>query len=501
MEKGYSFWADKGIVNEEDIMKDLAELALDTAKSKGASYADIRICRYRDQEILGRDRRIESTADTENTGFGIRVIVSGAWGFASSYKLEKDEVQRIAALAVEVAKASSRLLRQPVELAPEPPHQDHWQSPIQKNPFKIPMEKKIDLILKVNEEMLRVNGIKVATAFLRFNEMWKYFASTDGSFIEQNLFFTYPNFTAVAVGPDDSQTRSIQVPPEQKGYELIESVDWVELARKAAEEAVQKLKAKQGAAGKKDLVLLPSHLCLTMHESIGHATELDRALGWEADMAGTTFVTPDKLGKLQYGSPLMNIVGDKLIPHALATVGFDDDGVQARRFDIIKEGIFVGYQTTRELARFVNEKESKGCAFADSWSSFPLQRMPNIWLKPGEKPLTLDQLIADTKEGLLFDGMGSFSIDQQRYNFQFGGNAVWEIKNGKIGDMVKNVAYQSKTTDFWGSLDAVCSKEAWENWGVFGCGKGEPGQSARMGHGSAPSRFRQVNIISAGGEI
>ncbi len=482
-------------------MKDLAELALDTAKSKGASYADIRICRYRNQYIFGRDKRIETTADTEDVGFGIRVIANGAWGFASSYRLEKDEVQRIAALAVEVAKASSRLLRQPVELAPESAYQDHWQSPIQKNPFKIPMEKKIDLILKINEEMLKVNGIKVATAFLNFNEMWKYFASTDGSFIEQDLIFTYPNFTAVAVGADDSQTRSIQVPPEQKGYELIESVDWVEQARKTAEEAVQKLKAKQGAAGKKDLVLMPSHLCLTIHESIGHATELDRALGWEADMAGTTFVTPDKLGKLQYGSPLMNIVGDKLIPNALATVGYDDDGVKARRFNIIKEGIFVGYQTTRELARFVNEKESKGCAFADSWSSFPLQRMPNLWLKPGEKPLTLDQLIADTKDGLLFDGMGSFSIDQQRYNFQFGGDAVWEIKNGKVGDMVKNVAYQSKTTDFWGSLDAVCSQEAWENWGVFGCGKGEPGQSARMGHGSAPSRFRQVNIISAGGKL
>jgi TldD protein len=304
----------------------------------------------------------------------------------------------------------------------------------------------------------------------------------------------------VAVEAGDSQTRSIQVPPEQKGYELIESVDWVEKARKTAEEAVQKVKAKPGISGKKDLILLPSHLCLTMHESIGHATELDRALGWEADMAGTTFATPDKLGTLQYGSPLMNIVGDKLLPFALATVGYDDDGVKAKRFYIIKEGMFIGYQTTRELARFVNEKESKGCAYADSWSSFPLQRMPNIWLKPGEKRLTLDELIADTKDGLLFDGMGSFSIDHQRYNFQFGGDAVWEVKNGKVGDMVKNIAYQSKTTDFWGSLDAVCSQECWENWGVFGCGKGEPGQSARMGHGSAPSRFRQVNIVSAGGK-
>jgi TldD protein len=238
-----------------------------------------------------------------------------------------------------------------------------------------------------------------------------------------------------------------------------------------------------------------------MHESIGHATELDRALGWEADMAGTTFVTPDKLGTLKYGSPLVNIVGDKLLPGALGTVGYDDDGVKARRFFIIKEGIFVGYQTTRELARLVNEKESKGCSYADSWSSFPLQRMPNIWLKPGDKPLSLDQLISDTEDGLLFDGMGSFSIDHQRYNFQFGGDAVWEIKNGQVGDMVKNVAYQSKTTDFWGSLDAVCSQEHWENWGVFGCGKGEPGQSARMGHGSAPARFRQVNIVSGGGTL
>ena len=482
-------------------MKDLAELALDTAKSRGASYADIRICRYRNQYIFGRDKRIETTADTEDMGFGIRAIVNGAWGFASSYRLEKEEIQRIAALAVDVAKASSRLLKQPVDLVPEPAYQDHWQSPIEKNPFKIPMEKKIDLILKINEEMLKVNGIKVATAFLNFNEIWKYFASTDGSFIEQDLFFSYPNFTAVAVGAGDSQTRSIQVQPEQKGYEHIESVDWIEKARQAAEEAVQKLKAKQGNAGKKDLVLLPSHLCLTMHESIGHATELDRALGWEADMAGTSFVTLDKLGALKYGSPLMNIVGDKILPNALATVGYDDDGVKARRFYIIKEGMFVGYQTTRELARFVNEKESKGCAYADSWSSFPLQRMPNIWLKPGEKKLSLDELIADTKDGLLFDGMGSFSIDHQRYNFQFGGDAIWEIKNGKVGDMVKNIAYQSKTTDFWGSLDAVCSQEHWQNWGVFGCGKGEPMQSARMGHGSAPARFRQVNIVSAGGKL
>jgi TldD protein len=482
-------------------MKELAELALDTTKSRGASYADIRLCRYRNQYIFGRDKRIETTADTEDAGFGIRAVVNGAWGFASSYRLEKAEVQRIAALAVDVARASSRLLRQPVELVPEPAYQDHWQSPIQKNPFKIPMEKKIDLILKINEEMLKVAGIKVATAFLNFNEMWKYFASTEGSFIEQDLMFTYPNFTAVAVGDGDSQTRSIQVPPEQKGYELIESIDWVEKARKTAEEAVQKLKAKEGTAGKKDLILMPSHLCLTIHESIGHATELDRALGWEADMAGTTFVTPDKLGTLKYGSPLVNIVGDKLLPGALGTAGYDDDGVKSRRFFIIKEGIFVGYQTTRELARFVKEKESTGCAYADSWSSFPLQRMPNVWLKPGDKPLTVDQLISDTEDGLLFDGMGSFSIDQQRYNFQFGGDAVWEIKNGKVGDMVKNVAYQSKTTDFWGSLDALCSQEHWENWGVFGCGKGEPMQTARMGHGSAPARFRRVNIVSGGGKL
>ena len=482
-------------------MKELAELALDTAKSKGASYADIRICRYRDQYIFGRDKRIETTADTESAGFGIRTIVNGAWGFASSYRLEKEEVQRIAALAVEVARASARLLKQPVELAPEPAYQDHWQTPIQKNPFKIPMEKKIDLILRINEEMLKVEGIKVAMAFLNFNEIWKVFASTEGSFIEQDLIFTYPNFTAVAVGAGDSQTRSIQVPPEQKGYELIEAVDWVEKARRTAEEAVQKLKSREVTAGKKDLILMPSHLCLTMHESIGHATELDRALGWEADYAGTTFVTPDKLGTLKYGSPQMNIIGDKLLPGALGTAGYDDDGVQARRFFIIKEGIFVGYQTTRELARFVKENESKGCAYADSWSSFPMQRMPNIWLKAGDKRLTLDQLISDTKDGLLFEGMGSFSIDQQRYNFQFGGDAVWEIKNGKVGDMVKNAAYQSKTTDFWGSLDAVCSEEHWENWGVFGCGKGEPPQSARMGHGSAPARFRQVNIISGGGKL
>jgi TldD protein len=482
-------------------MRELAELALETASSRGATYADIRICRYRDQYLFGRDRRIETTADTEDVGFGIRAIVSGAWGFASSFRLEKEEVQKTAALAVEVARASSRLLKQPVELVPEPAYQDRWESPIEKNPFGIPVEKKIDLILRINEAMLKVPGIKVATGLLSFSEVKKSFASTGGSFIEQNLVYTYPSFTAVAVGAGDSQTRSIQVPPEQKGYELIDSIDWVERARRTAEEAVQKLKAREGAAGRKDVILLPSHLCLTIHESVGHATELDRALGWEADMAGTTFVTPEKLGKLKYGSPLMNVVGDKLLPHALGTAGYDDDGVRARRFDIVREGLFTGFQTTRELARFTGEKESKGCAFADSWASFPLQRMPNIWLRPGEKPLSLEELIADTKDGLLFDGMGSYSIDHQRYNFQFGGDAVWEIKNGRTGDMVKNVAYQSRTTDFWGSLDAVCSQESWENWGVVNCGKGEPMQLARMGHGSAPSRFRRVNIISAGGKI
>jgi len=482
-------------------MKDLALLALDAALSRGASYADVRICRNRNQYLFGRDMRIETTADTESMGFGVRAIVNGAWGFASSYRLDRDEIQRIAALAADIARASARLLKQPVELVPEPAYQDHWQSPIQKNPFKIPMEKKIELILKVNEEMLKVAGIKVATAFLNFKEICKYFASTEGSLIELEQFFANPQLTAVAVGADDSQTRTIQVAPEQKGYELIEAVNWVEKARQAAEEAVQKLKSKEGQAGTRDLITLPSHLCLTIHESIGHATELDRALGWEADMAGTSFVTTDKLGSLRYGSPLMNIVGDKLLPNALATAGYDDDGVRARRFDIVKDGIFVGYQTTRDLARFVEDKESHGCAYADSWSSFPLQRMPNVWLKPGDKPLTLDQLISDTKDGLLFEGTGSFSIDQQRYNFQFGGDAVWEVKNGKLGDMVKNVAYQSRTPDFWGSLDALCSQDFWENWGVFGCGKGEPMQTAQMGHGSAPARFRRVNIVSAGGTI
>jgi TldD protein len=482
-------------------MKDLALLALDTAKSRGATYADIRICRYKNQYIYGRDTRIETTADTEDIGFGVRAIVNGAWGFASSFKLDRDEIQRIAALAADIARASARLLKQPVELVPEPAYQDHWQSPIQKNPFKIPMEKKIDLILKVNEEMLKVPGIKVATGLLMFREMWKYFASTEGSLIEQDLFYGNPQFTAVAVGPDDSQTRSIQVPPEQRGYEMIEAVDWPARARQAAEEAVRKLKAKEGVAGKRDIITMPSHLCLTIHESIGHATELDRALGWETDMAGTSFATPDKLGTLKYGSSIMNVVGDKLLPNALGTVGFDDDGVKSRRFDIIRDGVFVGYQTTRDLAHFIKDKESHGCAYADSWGSFPLQRMPNVWLKPGPKPLSLDQLISDTKDGLLFEGTGSFSIDHQRLNFQFGGDGIWEVKNGKLGDMVKNVAYQSKTTDFWGSMDAICSEEYWENWGVFGCGKGEPMQTAHMGHGNAPARFRQVNIVSAGGKI
>jgi TldD protein len=480
-------------------MKDLADLALDTARSRGAAYADIRICRYHDQYVGGRDTRIETVADVENMGFGVRALVDGAWGFACGFQLERNEIQRIAALAVAVARASSKLCKDPVRLVPEPAHQDVWQSPIQKNPFKIPIENKVDLILAINAEMLKVNGIKVAQSFFQFNEMWKYFANTDGSHIEQDIFLVSPTAIAVAVSENDSQTRQIQIPPAQAGYEHIEAVDWITKARQAAEEAVRKVKAKNGPTGKKDLILLPSHLGLTLHESVGHATELDRALGWEANFAGTTFVSLDKRGALQYGSPLMNIVADKQLPNALATVGFDDDGVKTTRFDVVRAGRFVNYQTTRELARYAGDAASNGCAYADSWSSFPIQRIPNLWLQAGAKPLSLEQLIADTKDGLLFDGMGSFSIDHQRYNFQFGADGIWEIKDGKLGDMVKNVAYQAKTTDFWGALDAICSQEHWQNWGVYNCGKGEPMQTARMGHGSAPARFRGINVIPAGG--
>lgn len=483
-----------------DAMRDLCEHGIDAATSAGATYADIRICRYRFQNLNTKDQRVQSISDSESFGFGVRVIANEAWGFAASDVVTKEEIARVARLAVDIAKASATAKKTPVRLVPAGKYVDRWVTPHEQDPFEVSIAKKVGLLLGVNEAILKVKGIKTATSFLDFEREHRYLMNTDGSFIEQIILRSHPGCAATAVGDGGFETRTYQVTPMNCGYELIDRARMLEKAPQIADEAVEKLKAPKGPTGvKKDLVLLPAHLCLTIHESVAHPTELDRALGWEADYAGTTFATLDKLGKFQYGSPLMNIVGDRTHPGLRSTVGYDDDGVKTRSWYIIKNGLFTGYQTTRDTAWYVGEEASNACAWADSWGSIPFLRIPNISLEADPKGPDLDALIGDTKDGILIDGRGSYSIDQQRYNFQFGGDAFWEIKNGRKGRMLKDVTYNAITPEFWSKLDAVCSPEFWEGHGITNDGKGQPGQRGQQSHGCPPARFRGIDVGGAFG--
>lgn len=479
-------------------MRELADIALDYAISKGAEYADIRISRHKNQNIRTREDHIQHLYDTESYGFGVRVLVKGTWGFAASHLVTKEEISKITARAIEIAGANRTGQIKPVILAPVSSHADHWQTPIQKDPFKIPVEKKIDLLLEVNKEALKIKGAKYCSSFMLFLYEWKYFASTEGTYIEQSIYRSWPSFTVTAIDETtgEFETRTCDVMPMGLGYEHVEMANLVELAPRLAEEAVMKLKAKSVEPGKRDLILHPTNLWLTIHESVGHPTELDRALGYEANFAGTSFLTVDKLGKLQFGAPIVNFKADKIIKDGLATVGYDDDGVKTSEWYLIKDGIFIDYQTTREQAHWIGQKESHGCSYADSWSSIPFQRMPNIHLEPGKESLSLDELIADTKDGIYIVGDSSYSIDQQRYNFQFSGQAFWEVKKGKIAGMIRDVAYQSNTVEFWNSCDAICDEREWRMGGSYYDGKGQPMQTNAVSHGCSPARFRRVNVLN-----
>ena len=476
-------------------MKDSVALALDVAHKQGATYADIRIIRSQSQSIMTEDKRVARIDDSEGYGFGIRVIADGSWGFAGSGTVSEEEIMKVGARAVEIARASALTRKgKGVRLVDEPAYVDQWKTPIVKDPFKVPINDKIELLLKVNNEIIRVKGIKKAFSTMHFIRIHKFFGNTQGSFIETDKTMSETFCQATAVTKGDAKTRMYAPPPLSRGYELIDESDLLENARRIAEEAVEHLSAKTCPAGEKDLILAPSHLALTMHESVGHPTELDRVLGMEESLAGRSFATPDKQNKLQYGSKLINFVADNTLPYGLATNGYDDDGVKGQKWDIIKNGLFVGYGTSREVAHFIGETRSRGSCRADGWGSIPIVRIPNLSLMPGSKPLSLEELIADTKDGIYIDGMGSFSIDQMRYNFQFGGDACWEIKNGKITQMLKDVTYQAITTEFWNSCDAICDKRFWVPYGIMGCGKGDPMQVAQMTHGSAPARFRKIKV-------
>ncbi|MCP9493873.1 MAG: TldD/PmbA family protein [Pyrinomonadaceae bacterium MAG19_C2-C3] len=477
---------------------DLADVALALAKKLGATYTDIRINRYRVESISTRERQVQSVARGSNFGFGVRVLVKGTWGFAASPNVTRAEVERATREAVEIARANSTIQRRPVRLAPAPKVIAKWKSQFERDPFEVPVDDKIGFLLKLNEAALGVKGVSFVNSSMAWVNEQKYLATSDGSRIEQYLIRGYPTFTVTAIdrATNDFQTRNSIAEGSSAGYEYTEKYDWFAEAKQAGEEAVGKLKAKSIEPGKYDLILHPSHLYLTIHESVGHSTELDRALLWEANYAGTSFLTPDKTGKLQFGSKIVNFVADRTQPAGLATVAYDDEGVAGQRWHLVRDGVFVDWQTTRDLAPLIGKNKSYGCLHADSWGSVPFPRMPNVSLEPAKENVTTDDLIGGVEKGIMIFGRGSYSIDQQRYNFQFGGQTFWEIKNGKIVGMLRDVAYQSRTTDFWNACDGLGDKSTYLLPGTFNDGKGEPGQSNAVSHGCPSARFRQIDVLN-----
>ena len=431
-------------------------------------------------------------------GFGVRVIHGGVWGFASSPIVSEDEIRRIARLAVEVARASAIARKVDVKLAPVPPYQVYWRTEMKMDPMTMSATDQQSALQAVVDAAITQKDVVAATASANFNTEWKYFASSEGSYIEQDLFGTSANFTVTSKRGDNTASRSLGIPGGMGGWELVEADRMRANVDRLVEEAHELRDAKAITPGIRDLVLAPSHLALTIHEIVAHATELDRIVGYEANYAGTSFIKVGDIGKLKYGSKLMNVTGDKVRPGGRATVGYDDDGVKTTQFPIVRDGILVGVSSNRETAHFIGDKESRGCTQASSWRDYPFLRMPNVHLDAGPKGSpTPEEIIADTKDGVLIEGSGSFSIDQQRYNGQFGGSAFWEIKNGKKTRAVTNVTYNAITTDFWANMNAISGPESWQQFGVGGDAKGQPTQGQAVSHGSPWIRIGKVMVGAA----
>jgi TldD protein len=476
---------------------EFAELALKRIAASGAEYGDIRIQDSLTESIQGEDRRIASIRNIEDSGFGVRVLYHGAWGFAASSILSLEEVPRVADLAVEIAKGSASIAVEKVRLAEEPVHRDRVVTPCRIDPFSVPLEKKTDLLLNTMEALHRRAGIVRSSTSLWARRDRKLFLSTEGTRLEFDLLAGQGECTATALHEGRFASRSFNTPHLRKGYELIEEADFLREAPRVANQAVEKVQAPAVEAGLYDLILDPEHLSLTMHESCGHPSELDRALGYEANYAGTSFLTPDKRGAFRFGSPYVTLVADNTEPETLAATGFDDDGVACQQWDIVRDGVFVGYCTNREVAPKIGETRSRGSNRADGWSSVPIVRIANIGLASGAA--TLDQLIGEVKRGIAIEGHGSYSIDQRRYNFQFGGDAFWLIENGRRTHMLRDVIYHGITPEFWNSCDGVADRSFRQRYGFITCGKGQPGQSGWMTHAASPARFRQVAVIRGEG--
>ena len=481
--------------------QELTKVAIDLIRQAGCEYGDIRLCTYRQQSLTARDRSLNNLADNVSSGFGVRVLLDGAWGFAASHRQTLAEVTRIVKLAVEIAKGSRLTQQEPVKLVPVAAYQDKYTTPIQIDPFSVPIAEKAELLLNINEKLLKYSdrGLKKAYSFLRFNLEDKIFASTEGSFIEQTIYRSYPGFGCTVIANGDAQDRNYERPPLNIGYEHIDSLDLFNNIDRVAEEAIAKVHAPQlDRDYRTTLILKPTNLFLTIHESVGHPTELDRVYGYEANFAGTSFATTDKLHKLKYAAPWVNFIADRTQTHGRSTVRYDDEGVPAQEWYVVKDGILNDYLTDRETAYRLGRESSNGSAYADSWASVPMVRIPNLGLEPGKEggkhTATLAEMIADTEDGILIDGIGSYSIDQQRRNFQFGGDAFWKVEKGKIVGMLKNVTYHSMTTDFWNSVDAIAPESEWMQCGTNMCGKGEPMQLAQMTHGCVPVRVRDIQV-------
>jgi TldD protein len=484
-------------------MKHVADWALNVTALGGASFCDARVVDERSRALATKNGRVGNASDSESQGIGIRVLADGAWGFAASDDLSRAAVEATAARAVDIAKASARVKQENVRMAAEKPATAEWTTPYEIDPFTTSVEQNLDLLLKVDSELRSVAGVTLAETNMNFRREEQWYVSSEGSNIHQTKYTTGAGYVAFAFAGTEIQKRSYPTSFggqwQNKGYELIRELKLIENARRIGEEAVALLKADKCPEGPFDIILESAQLGLQIHESVGHPIELDRVLGMEANFAGTSFLTLDKLRKLRYGSDLVNVVADARQEHGpgLGTFAYDDEGVPAQCTPIISNGLFTGYLSSRETAHTIGLDRSGGTLRAEGWNRLPIIRMTNISILPGEKPLTLEQLVSDTHSGIFMQTNRSWSIDDKRYNFQFGCEMGWEIKNGKRTRMLKNPSYSGITTEFWNSMDAICSRDEWTLWGTPNCGKGQPQQVMGTGHGASPARFRKVKVGSA----
>ncbi len=472
--------------------------AIESAKRAGASYVDARVVRRKWETVSTREDHIEWVSYRETYGIGVRVIVNGAWGFSSASRVDGASAESAALRAVVAAAANAHVSERPVVLAPAPLIKGSWVSPCATDPFAISVAEKGEYLIDLWRSARSVPGAKFGAGHITSLGEWKVFASSEGSLLEQKITRIAPSFSVTAIDPSIEGFESVrsELAPSLGGWEYVAQSNLKQNAQQLAENAVKKLRAPAVVAGERDLIIAPSNLWLTIHESIGHATELDRALGYEMDMAGTSYATPDKLHKLRIGSPIVTFYADKTTPGGLATCAWDDDGVETYRWDLIKNGVFVDYQTTRDQAAWIHERKSRATSYAQDHKSVAFQRMPNVSLAPSRSDISVDDIIAATDDGIFATGTNSWSIDQQRYNFQFSAQMAYEIKKGKIVGPVRHFAYQSNSIQFWNSCDMIGGPKSWELGGAMDDGKGEPMQSNAVSHGCPPARFRRVNVLS-----